>query len=76
MIINACVLAHLVFPVSCNTGDVRLQGGTSNDEGRVELCMNSVWGTVCDNSWNDTEASVVCRQLGFSRFRKSLYSVS
>ena len=63
----------------CNTGEVRLRGGTREDEGRVELCMNGVWGTVCDNSWNDTEASVVCRQLGFSRFRKfllSLYSIS
>jgi hypothetical protein len=54
---------------------VRLQGGTSVDEGRVEVCMNGVWGTVCDNSWNDTDASVVCRQLGFSRFRKIYYCI-
>ena len=55
----------------CNTGDIRLQGSTSVDEGRVEVCMNGVWGTVCDNNWNDSDASVVCRQLGFSRFRKT-----
>ena len=60
----------MFFAVRCNTGDIRLQGGTSADEGRVEVCMNGVWGTVCDNSWNDTDASVVCRQLGLSRFRK------
>ena len=59
--------------VPCATGDIRLQGGSSVDEGRVEVCMNGVWGTVCDNSWNNTDASVVCRQLGFSRFRKILF---
>ena len=60
----------MFFVVRCNTSDIRLQGGTREDEGRVEVCMNGVWGTVCDNSWNDSDASVVCRQLGFSRFRK------
>ena len=57
------------YIVGCNNGDVRLQGGTGADEGRVEVCMNGVWGTVCDNSWNDSDATIVCQQLGFSRFR-------
>ena len=50
----------------CVEGDIRLVGGTSALEGRVELCRGFLWGTVCDSNWNAVDARVVCRQLGHS----------
>ena len=46
-------------------GDIRLVNGQSALEGRVEICFDDQWGTVCDDGWGDNDTSVVCRQLGF-----------
>ncbi len=48
-------------------GEVRLVGGGSNSEGRVEVCLGDDWGTICDEGWSQIDANVICRQLNFSR---------
>ncbi len=52
----------------CETGSIRLVGGTIDREGRVEICINETWGTVCDGAWSINDADVACRQLGYQSF--------
>lgn len=54
----------------CEENAVRLVDGLDRNAGRVEVCVLETWRTVCDRQWTIEDASVVCRQLGFSRWSK------
>ncbi len=55
----------------CNDNDVRLVGGADRYEGRVEICFNEVWGTICDDMWSGIDAGVACRELALTSLGKS-----
>ena len=41
-------------------------GGSNQYEGRVEVCINNQWGTVCHDGWSSVDATVICKQLGYA----------
>ena len=51
---------------NCQTGEVRLQDGPNVREGRVEVCINNAWGTVCSDQFGFEDAIVTCTQMNFS----------
>ena len=60
-----------VCTIGCVSGDVRLVNGTNVTssvprEGRVEVCINGTFGSICNKRWDSLDAGVVCRQLGYS----------
>ena len=61
----------LVAAQECEERDIRItnqnvttSGNTFTIAGGLQICVDNKWGTVCQNQWSDSDATVACRQLG------------
>ena len=63
--INIRILCYTLD--TCSTGQMRLVGGNTSHEGRLEICLKDwgSWGTICNNQWSLTHTKVACRYFGF-----------
>ena len=44
--------------------ELRLENGSNPLEGRVEICLNNAWGTICTEGISEDDVEVICRQVG------------
>ena len=79
-------LLHTSVNASCIEGTVILRLGEDEalstqylidgelSVGRVEACIGGRFGAICSEVWDNQDASVICRQLGFSPYGKFFIS--
>ena len=59
-LLHSCLIAE---PGECLEGSVHLADGGISQEGRVEVCLGGVWGSVCGDGWDQMDAYILCEQL-------------
>ena len=50
---------------NCSNGETRIVNGQSA-EGLLEICYDGFWGSICPSYWDNNDAKVACRQLGYT----------
>ncbi|XP_060576518.1 scavenger receptor cysteine-rich type 1 protein M130-like [Ruditapes philippinarum] len=60
---NNIICATSGYPL--NITDIRLVNGIGLTDGIVELKVNGTWGQICRNSFQSSDAIVICKMLGF-----------
>lgn len=66
------VVTHSPLVIDESHMFVRLVGTGNHNEGLVEVYVNGVWGTICDDGWTDIDAGVICTMMGFGRYKTIL----
>lgn len=51
----------------CTNGDISLIDGPNVREGRVQICLNKAWGTVCNTRFSDEDAAIACLSMEFEK---------
>ena len=54
------------MPESCEDESFSLVNGVLEYEGEIRVCINGVWGSICADEWDQTDAYVFCKQLGYT----------
>lgn len=52
---------------NCTDGSIRLVGGSAESTGKLEVCVEGVYGAICNQNWTNLGSEVACSQLGFPR---------
>ena len=69
---NQCFNIILALILECTEGEIHLVNGPTENEGTVEICFDDLWGLISDSGWGDSDAEVVCRQLGYNNTSMSI----
>ena len=61
----SCLICVLLEPEGCTEGSVRLSDSDIEQEGIPEVCVNGVWGSICDSGWSSYDGKVFCKEVGY-----------
>ena len=73
--ISLCSTITLIH-TECDNDQTRLVDGLNTHEGRVEICRDGQWGTICDEDWGDEEARVVCAEQELPTYGRQMHKYS